>query len=356
MRRATMLTFVLLCATTVSAEQTSDSDELKRALELHDSGSYAEAISVYKELLTRHPDNARLLFELGLTSRSAGKIADCIVYAEQSLAAQQRAESFSLLGSCHDDNKDTEKALRAFEQGAQIAPKDVELNFNHAVTLGRLGRYAEAREHAGIAIEGRPSYTSAYFVYAYALDGVALHGAAALAHLRFIMWETDTSRAKGAATLVVAHLNEYRDQAKQKKLYISGMPKTPGPDTDLVLLDLAFGMSAQLSSTKLPENATDAERFVKVLTDVVTVAGELREKMEGNEVVWRHSAEPLLQLAQRGLLEAYLYRVAAIADQQGATAWLEAHHDDSARISEALRELQKPDGLPHIHRLEVESR
>ena len=356
MRRATALTFSLLYATTVSAQQTSASDELMRALELHDRGSYAEAISVYRELLTRHPDNAQLLYEIGLSSRAAGKMDDCIVYAEQSLAAQQRADSFSLLGSCHDDNKDSEKALRAFEQGALIAPKDVDLNFNHAVTLARLGRYAEAREHAGIAIEGRPAYPSPYFVYGLALEGVALHGAAALMHLRFIMSEPDTGRSRSAATLIVAQLNEYREQAKQKKLLVSGMSKTPGPDTDLVLLDMAFGMSAQLSSTKLPKNATDAERFVKVMTDVVTVAGELREKMEGNEVVWRHSAEPLLQLAQRGLLEAYLYRVAAIADQQGATAWMEAHHDDSERISETLRELQKPGAMPHMHRFEVESR
>ncbi|HKQ83851.1 MAG TPA: tetratricopeptide repeat protein [Steroidobacteraceae bacterium] len=354
MRHRDVLIALLLHTTIVSAQPVPGIEELKHAMELHDRGSYAEAISIYEELLAKHPDNPHLLYEIGLSSRAAGELDDCISYATQSAAAQPRADSFSLLGSCHDDKGDRETALRAFEQGAQIAPRDVALNFNYAVTLARLGRYAEARERAAIAIEGRPTYPSPYFVYALALDGVALHGAAALMHLRSIMWESHTPRARSAATLIVAQLNGYRDQAKQKKLVISGMPKTPSPDTDLVLLDLAFGMSAQLSSTKLPANATDADRFVNVLTDVVTVAGEIREKAPGGQFVWQYAAGPVLQLAQRGLLETYLFAVAAMADQQGATSWLNAHNDEVRRLTETLRELRQPNTVPQMQTPEMQ--
>ena len=218
MRTRALLLPMLLWVTVCSAASERGAEVLHRAMQLYDSGNYAEALALYKTLLEADPKNATLLYEAGLTAKAAGDLNTCIAYASDAVASKERpASSLALLGSCYDDAGNVKAALESFERGLALAPTDSELNFNYALTLARLGRLEECRKHAGISIESDRTRASAYLLYAAALDALKLYGAAALMRLRFITLESHTSRAFDAATAIVKRAAEYRKQGEDEK-------------------------------------------------------------------------------------------------------------------------------------------
>jgi tetratricopeptide (TPR) repeat protein len=337
--RATALLLPLLFWTAISpAASDENAEELRRATKLHDIGSYGEALAVYKKLLEADPKNVTLLYEAGLTAKALGDLKACIDYANQAVATEQRpAMTYALLGSCQDDAGDPKAALASFEKGLALAPTDSQLNFNYALTLARQGKVAETRKHAGIAIENDRTRATAYLLYASTMDVMKLEGAAALMRLRFMMLELHTSRAVDAATAIARQAAEYRRQAAEKTLVLNGLPENPSPDTELTLLNLAFGLSVGTEHKYLPADASEAARFVHAMQNLLTVTREMHEKARGLDFVWQNAAVPLQDLARQELLETFLYLVAGLAKLDGALPWLEDHSEQRLQVHRVLQ-------------------
>jgi tetratricopeptide (TPR) repeat protein len=340
--RATALLLAMSFWTTVSSGASArQAEELQRAMRLYDSGNYGEALALYRTLLEVEPKNATLLYEAGLTAKAAGDLNSCIAYATEAVATKELAAlSLALLGTCQDDAGDSKAALDSFERGLAVAPADSQLNYNYALTLARLGRVAESRKHAGISIEGDVTRASAYLLYAATLDSLKLDGAAALMRLRFMTLELHTSRALEAATAIVKRAAEYRKQGQDKKLVLDGLPPRPGPDTELAVLNLAFGLAVATEEKNLPGNASDAARFVNAMQSLLTVTAEMQEKAHGMDFVWQHAAAPLQEFSRNELLQAFLYMVAGLAKLDGAHEWLEDHPKEREKVQSALRAMR----------------
>jgi tetratricopeptide (TPR) repeat protein len=329
-----------------SGAPVNNAEELHRAMRLYDSGKYAEALALYKTLLEAEPNNATLLYEAGLTAKAIGDLPACIAYTTDAAATKQRlALSLSLLGSCQDDAGDAKAALDSFERGLALAPNDWQLNFNYALTLARLNRVAEARKHAGISIQSDRTRASPYLLYAATLDALRLDGAAALVRLRFMTLESQTSRASDAATAIVKRAAEYRKQGEEKKLVLDGFPPSSTPDMELVVLNLAFGLSVATEEKWIPADASDAARFVNAMQDLLTVTTEMHEKSEGMTFVWQHAAAPLQELSRVELLQPFLYLVADLAKLDGGQQWLEDHPEERAKLQSALHTLRAGQAL-----------
>jgi hypothetical protein len=293
---------------------------------------------LYKKLLETEPKNAELLYEAGLTTRAIGELNSCIVFATEAISTKQKVESsLALLGGCQDDAGDAKSALSTFERGLAVAPADSQLNYNYALTLARLGRVADSRKHAGISIESDRGRASAYLLYAATLDVLKLDGAASLMRLRFIMLESQTARAREAAAAIARAAEEYRKQRNDKKLVLNGLPPVPGADTDLVLLNLAFGLSVATEDKYLPPSPSDAARFVNAMQQLLTVTSELQEKSRGMDFIWQYGAVPLQQRLRSDLLQPFLFFVAARAGLGGGIEWLNEHPQERAKLEGALQ-------------------
>jgi tetratricopeptide (TPR) repeat protein len=69
MRVISLLLAISLCSTVSSGASVDHAEEVRRATQLYDNGSYHEALALYKKLLETEPKNAELLYEAGLTAR-----------------------------------------------------------------------------------------------------------------------------------------------------------------------------------------------------------------------------------------------------------------------------------------------
>jgi Flp pilus assembly protein TadD len=335
--RTALLLPVLFWTTLSSGASEERSQELQRATQLYDTGHYAEALAIYRRMLETEPRDVTVLYEAGLTAKAIGDSNACVRYATDAVATnQRRALSLTLLGSCLDDAGDSASALDSFERGLAFAPSDSQLNYNYALTLARLGRFAESRKHAGVSIESDRTRKSAYLLYAATLDGLKLDGAAALMRLRFISLEPHTPRAAEAAAAIVKRAAEYRAQSEQKTLVLDGFPQDSTPDTELVVLNLAFGLAVATERKYVPADASDAARLVDAMESLLTVTTEMHAKAEGMSFIWQYAAAPLQELSREELLHTFLYLVADLASLSGGQEWLEEHPNERAKLNSAL--------------------
>jgi hypothetical protein len=336
MRAAAAFLTMLFWMSASPGASIEQSEQMRRALQLHDSGNYAEALAAYNALLEADPKNEAVLYEAGLTARALGDLNACIAYAAEAVATGKRTiMSLALLGCCQDDAGDAKAALKSFERGIALAPRHPEVNYNYALTLARQGKIAESRKHAEISIESDPTRASAYVLYAGILDVSKLDGPAALVRLRFLTLESNTPRASDAAAAIAKRAAEYRKQSEEKKVVLDGLSESSAPDVTLVVLNLAFGLAVATEGKYVPAGASEAARLVHAMQSLLTVATELHETAPDMAFVWKNAAAPLQELSQRELLETFLYVVAELAKLDGAEAWLKDHPKERAQLQSA---------------------
>lgn len=324
--------------TSASSAQVKHVEELQRALQLYDSGDYAEALNLYKKLIEVEPNHPTLLYEAGLTAKALGYLEACIAYATDAVATKRGLpSSLALLGSCQDDAGDSKAAVESFERGLAIAPTDSQLNFNYALTLARLGKAAEARKHAGISIESDPTRSSAYVLYASILDAYNLDGAAALMRLRFIILEPKSERASDAARTIAKRVTEYREEGKTADRAAGNVQLSSKPDLALAALNVALAFAIETEHKYVPADAPDAARFVAAMDNLLTGTIATHQRTSALDFVWNFAAAPLEDFTQVGLLQTFLYYVAGQAKLDGSQEWLAAHPAELAVLERAFR-------------------
>jgi tetratricopeptide (TPR) repeat protein len=338
MRTTAFLLAMCFWTASASSAQVNHAEELQRALQLYDSGNYAEALELYKKLIEVEPNHPTLLYEAGLTAKALGDLKACIAYATDAVATQRGLpSSLALLGSCQDDAGDSKAAVESFERALAIAPTDSQLNFNYALTLARLGKAAEAREHARISIESDPTRSSAYALYAVTLDAYKLDGAAALMRLRFIILEPKSQRASDAATAIAKRVTEYRNEGKTADRATDGVQPNSKSDLALAALNVALAFAIETEHKYVAADAPDAARFVAAMDNLLTGTIVTHERTSALGFVWNYAAAPLEDFTKVGLLQTFLYYVAGLAKLDGSREWLEAHPAELEVLERAFR-------------------
>lgn len=338
MRTMAFLLALSCWMTSASGAQARHGEEVQRALEFYDAGEYAKALDLYKKLIEVEPNDPTLLYEAGLTAKALGDLKACIAYATDAAATRQGLRSsLALLGSCQDDAGDSKAAVESFERGLAIAPTDSQLNYNYALTLARLGRTAEARAHTGISIESEPTRSSAYLLYAAALDAYRLDAAAALTRLRFISLEPKSQRAADAATAIATRVTKYRNEGTTADRAADDVKMSSKSDLALVALNVALALAIDTEHKYTPADAPDAARFVAAMSNLLTGAIATHERTAALEFVWNYAAAPLEDFTKVGLLQTFLYHVAGLAKLDGSREWLEAHPAELEVLERAFR-------------------
>lgn len=99
-------------------------DLFQQAHALHQSGDWARAEPIYRQLLARQPDNPNLHALLGLLLQQRGHGADGLPHLQQAVAlAPHMADWWVNLGSARIENNLPHDALVAFQQALQLQPK-----------------------------------------------------------------------------------------------------------------------------------------------------------------------------------------------------------------------------------------
>ena len=111
-----LIAVVTLIVRMALAQDGSEATQLSRAVELHQSSHYAEAISAYRAYLKVHPDAAAVRSNLGAALSHEGYYDDAIREYKQALAVQPTNNGIRFnLALAYYKSSDIEKAVHEFE-------------------------------------------------------------------------------------------------------------------------------------------------------------------------------------------------------------------------------------------------
>ena len=113
----------LLCLGLARAQDESEQQALRRAVELHQSGHYAEAITEYQTYLKAHPEAAAVRSNLGAALAHEGRYTEAIDEYRLALAAEpsNRGIRFNL-ALAYYKMSEIEQAIKEFEAVYAIQP------------------------------------------------------------------------------------------------------------------------------------------------------------------------------------------------------------------------------------------
>lgn len=304
-----VLSLSSLCPAKASGEP-DPSDGLQKALALHDSGRYQEAIELYRTMLRQKPDDPRLLYEISFSYMTAKDPAHCIEYARRAsvIPGKIQAGALAVLASCQDDSGAHAEALATFARALKQFPKDVRLNFNYAVTLSRTGNLEGARERLRTVIEQAPDYASAYLVYAKLLEADHAIGAAVYMYLRFLTLDRRGGCATGACKKIKELMYAQIDPAKREISIQRPKPVKGESNKMLEALNLALATSAAAAGSH--SSSDETSKAVEALTNFVQIGDEVRSSGEGaRSFILSHTVAELHALANAGSLAVFLRQI-----------------------------------------------
>jgi uncharacterized protein (TIGR02466 family) len=189
--------------------------------------------------------------------------------AERLLKAHPRDVGvLSLHGSACSEHGELARAAESFGKAAALAPQSPELQFNLAVTLGRLGRFDDAVAAYRRAVTLKPDFAVAHYNLGTALKDLGRHEEAAASLQRAVALRPDD---------MAAHVNLGAVRQAQGRLddaiasYRAALALGPGAR---VHLSLASALRAQ---GRLAEAQAELERAVAIEPDYADAHNNLGE-------------------------------------------------------------------------------
>ncbi len=121
------------------------SQAIELALEHHRSGEFAQAETIYRQLLTVHPECFDAWHLLGVLSRQTGKVADAIELIAKALSINDREPAaFNNLGVAYQAAGQPHEAEIRYRRALLLRPDYADAHYNLGIVLGETGRYGEA--------------------------------------------------------------------------------------------------------------------------------------------------------------------------------------------------------------------
>ncbi|MFL6437454.1 MAG: tetratricopeptide repeat protein [Terriglobales bacterium] len=113
----------LLCTSVAAAQDHSDEQVLRQAVELHQAGHYGEAIADYQAYLKAHPEAAAVRSNLGAALAHEGRYSEATQEYTQALAAQPGNYGIRFnLGLAYYKMGDVDSAIKEFERVYSVQP------------------------------------------------------------------------------------------------------------------------------------------------------------------------------------------------------------------------------------------
>src|SRR5512140_749545 len=148
MQRSLIVLVLLLLPLALPAQQEALAAKSRRAAELMQAGSFANAAVVYRELVRAVPDNAGLQANLGIALHMARRESEAIVELRKAVkldAGNVPAQLY--LGLAYLSTGDAAKAIPSLQAAVSGEPGDPDAHQSLGEALQIQGRLAEAAAH-----------------------------------------------------------------------------------------------------------------------------------------------------------------------------------------------------------------
>ncbi|MDX2241866.1 MAG: tetratricopeptide repeat-containing glycosyltransferase family protein [Leptolyngbyaceae cyanobacterium bins.302] len=151
----------------------SPSDLLSAAIQHHQSGRLLEAERLYEAVLLQQPDQANVLYLLGLANHQRGNLDAAVMWYERSIAVKpDYADAHNNLGVLLVQQGDLQQATVHYRAALQTNPNNAHAHANLGVILQQLNQFEAAIVHHQTAIQLDPNLAVAHTNLGHALKEI----------------------------------------------------------------------------------------------------------------------------------------------------------------------------------------
>jgi predicted Zn-dependent protease len=328
---------LLLLTATAPAPQDDSALRSQRGKELMASGRYAEAATVYRELVAAVPGNPGLLLNLGMALHMAGRERDAVAPLESALRLQPGLMPAALfLGLSNLRLGRPESAIPPLEKAVSLAPENRDARSALVEALLAVERHPEAETHLRRLAEQAPSDPAVWLNL-----GNTYEALAAQAFEELTKQAPDASYAP--ALLAEASLEQGRRNAAFH-LYREAMGADPplrGLHTAVAGIYRAAGHAEWAAVEERREREVPPADCARDALECAFAAGKLREVASTAARSRTAAARYWLVRSYNGLARQSYARLTALPPSAQSHEWTARHRRHQRRYAESVQEWRR---------------
>lgn len=346
------LTCLLLIAHTATAQisqpkltPTPTTEQQKQTIRegvaLHDQGDYDGAIGKYAQVLKENPSSTLAIYELAYAyfAKQDLKSSLEVAYKGAQYKCEELPELYTLIGNILDIQGDPKGALKAYEAGIKVAPRNGMLYFNMAVTYSNLQKPDEAKKSLKKSATFNPTHPTTHLLLGATFYKQGYKPQALLAASRFLTLEPRSERAGGALKMVYEILQGGARQGSKPNEIDLMVSLAPNKDEgDFGGVEFILGISKAASMTEEGKNKSVIEGIVSQYNTAITSMAE--SKTKDKSFTWQYYAPYFIEMKQKNLVEPFCYYIFQATDVPGVREWTQQNRaklDEFVRWSNAYR-------------------
>ncbi|HZY36886.1 MAG TPA: tetratricopeptide repeat protein [Mucilaginibacter sp.] len=312
-----LLSIALFQQSAVFAQSTPDASSLiKEAVQLNKDGKYAEAAGKYTDALKLDSNNIYANYGIAFSLLNCGKGDDGIPYLEKVVKSNSSitAWAYDLLGSIYDKDRNSAKAIEAFNEGIKADPKYQRLYYNLGLVYFRDKNYGEAEKCAVQSIKLDPKHANSQRMYALVCFHQNKRANALLGLCSFILLEPNTARSTEAYGNI-QHIIQGGT--------LKADPGAPPLMVDANTAALNQAITKAVAETGKKKYTSAGDLLTAQLTAIFTAIGPLADTQNGDDFFKTYYADYFYKLGQTGNMAAFA-RMIDEADPENAK-WITEH-------------------------------
>lgn len=328
-----LLSILLFSIFSIALAAQSSSDKLiRQGANYHDQGKYSEAISCYQQALKANPSSISAVYEMSLSYLKMEDYNNAIKHSTQVINLGFKpllVDAYVVKGTALAAQHKLDDAINLFTQAIAQCGSEYLLHYNLGLSYYNKGNTNQALLHLRKAVERDSTHSSAFLVYAYALNDAGKWIQSFYSFHFFLLLEPNTKRSADA----------FREmyQLLDTKLEINS-PK----------LKMSEGVDAGLVYNKInqhrPSVSTSTAKynfFVSASKEVFSYMGAVN-KETNKGVFWEFFVPIFSEMLVSGHFDTYCKYV-SVAYFPESLKWWEANKNEVDNFIEWFEQGESPD-------------
>lgn len=199
--RQTIIILFLLFSTLTTFAQPSSEKLIRQGVSLHDKGQYRDAISCYEQALKVNPTSISAVYEMSLSYLRLREYDKALNYSSRVITANFQpllVDAYIVKGTALADQNKLDEAIKVFNEALERCGDEYLLHFNLGLSYFNKKDNKMAILHLRKAIEIDATHSSAFLLYAYALNDTGRWLQGFYSFHFFLLLEPNTERSKDA--------------------------------------------------------------------------------------------------------------------------------------------------------------
>lgn len=240
MKKIILICCFILSSTAIIYAQTSSEKLIRQGVSLHDKGKYADAIACYKAALELTPNSMPATYEMSLSYLRLKDYKNAIKYSSDIISAGYDpllTDAYIVKSAALAESDQLDQSIQLLNEAIERCGDEYLLHFNLGLSYFNKKDNKMAIDHLQKAIEIDATHSSAFLMYAYALNDSGKWLKSFYAYHFFLLLEPNTDRSKEAFSDMMdiisadipanSPLLQSEDGVNRKRLYESIKAKKP---------------------------------------------------------------------------------------------------------------------------------